>query len=513
MSLFDLPLLEQLIDAKITGAGMDRSRELFEGFNRIEESPLPPGCRGLKGTLRDYQVYGVKWLAYLQKHKLGGCLADDMGLGKTIQTIALLADYYNGSTKKKVKHPSLIVLPRSLLYNWKTELKRFAPDLTVHTYYGAQRDLEEAEKSRIILTTYALVRNDIEALQLRDFAYIVLDEAQAIRNSSSRISRAVMLLKGEHRLALSGTPVENRLSEVYSLFRFLNPALLGTESAFNREFASPIQKNGDETALRILSGRIAPFTLRRLKQQVAAELPEKSEQTLFVEMEGEQLRLYEERRRFYEKVIKEKIAVEGVEKSRFLILQGLLELRQLASVPESKTDGEVASAKWDALLDHLGEVTAEGHRCLIFTNFLGSVEIMERKLEEAGIPWLTMTGATRNRAELVEAFQDSREYKVFLMTLKTGGVGLNLTGADYVYILDPWWNRGAEQQAIDRTHRIGQKNNVFCYRLISRGTIEEKMLELQAKKTELVSALISSDSGAVKALSGEDIDYLLQREV
>ena len=513
VSLFDLPLLEQLIDAKITGAGMDRSRELFEGFNRIEESPLPPGCRGLKGTLRDYQVYGVKWLAYLQKHKLGGCLADDMGLGKTIQTIALLADYYNGSTKKKVKHPSLIVLPRSLLYNWKTELKRFAPDLTVHTYYGAQRDLEEAEKSRIILTTYALVRNDIEALQLRDFAYIVLDEAQAIRNSSSRISRAVMLLKGEHRLALSGTPVENRLSEVYSLFRFLNPALLGTESAFNREFASPIQKNGDETALRILSGRIAPFTLRRLKQQVAAELPEKSEQTLFVEMEGEQLRLYEERRRFYEKVIKEKIAVEGVEKSRFLILQGLLELRQLASVPESKTDGEVASAKWDALLDHLGEVTAEGHRCLIFTNFLGSVEIMERKLEEAGIPWLTMTGATRNRAELVEAFQDSREYKVFLMTLKTGGVGLNLTGADYVYILDPWWNRGAEQQAIDRTHRIGQKNNVFCYRLISRGTIEEKMLELQAKKTELVSALISSDSGAVKALSGEDIDYLLQREV
>ena len=512
VSLFDLPLLEQLIEARISGDALPRSRELFEGFNRIKETPLPPGSADIRGELRDYQAYGVKWMAFLQKQGLGGCLADDMGLGKTIQTIALLTDYYR-ECEQTEKKPSLIVMPRSLLYNWRKELERFAPQLGVHTHYGQQRKLEKAGGKNIILTTYALLRNDIEILQEREFAYLILDEAQAIRNPSSRISRAVLLLKGEHRLALSGTPVENRLNEVYSLFRFLNPAMFGTEAAFNREYSNPIRKNGSETAMKILAGKIKPFILRRMKQQVAKELPQKSEQTLYVEMGEEQLRLYEERRRFYEKVIREKVALEGVEKSQFLILQGLLELRQLASVPEARTEGAVESAKWDALMEHLNEVIGEGHRCLIFSNFLSTIEILGEKLDAHGIPALSMTGATRNRAELVEAFQGSRDYKVFLMTLKTGGVGLNLTGADYVYIMDPWWNRGAEQQAIDRTHRIGQKNNVFCYRLISRGSIEEKMLELQEQKKELFSSLIASDGGSVKKLSPEDISYLLQREL
>lgn len=511
VSLFDLPLMEELIQARIKGEGVVRSRELFEGFNSIDQTALPAG--ELKGTLRDYQVYGVKWLAYLQKHGLGGCLADDMGLGKTIQTIALLAAYYAPSKKQGTAKPSLIVMPRSLLYNWEKELARFAPQLEVCRYYGAQRDLEAAGKQQIILTTYALVRNDIEKLKEESYAYVILDEAQAIKNRESRIARAVVLLQGEHRLGLSGTPIENNLGELYSLFRFLNPAMFGTSARFNREFIAPIHKDSDDAAVRLLSKKISPFILRRLKQQVAQELPERSEQLIYVDMEGEQLKLYEERRRFYERVIKEKVALEGVEKSSFLILQGLLELRQLASVPETKTEGAVESAKWQALLEHLEELISEGHRALIFTNFLGTIEILQEKLARRGIEHLTMTGSTRNRSSLVEEFQSSNRIKVFLMTLKTGGVGLNLTGADYVYILDPWWNRSAEQQAIDRTHRIGQTRNVFCYRLISRGSIEEKMLELQERKKALFSSIISTDSQTMKKLSREDISYLLQREL
>ncbi|MBF9015966.1 MULTISPECIES: DEAD/DEAH box helicase [unclassified Oceanispirochaeta] len=510
VSIFDLPLMEQLIDSRIEGEGMIRSRKLFEGFNSIEESPLSPFK--LKGKLRDYQVYGVKWMHYLQNFGLGGCLADDMGLGKTIQALALLSLYYKGDGKKK---PSLVVMPRSLLHNWEKEKERFAPHLRSCCYYGSQRDVDQISKHQIVFTTYALVRNDIEVLQNISFSYLILDESQAIKNMNSRIARGVMLLDGEHRLALSGTPVENNLGELYSLFRFLNPSMFGSAAQFKRDYITPIQKNSDPTALRLLRGKISPFLLRRLKQQVAKELPERSEQILYVDMESEQAALYEERRRFYEGVIHEKVKVEGVEKSQFLILQGLLELRQLASVPEAKTEGQVVSAKWNALLQHMEEVISEGHRALVFTNFLSSVEIMQERLTEAGIAHLTMTGSTRNRAELVEEFQSSTENKVFIMTLKTGGVGLNLTGADYVYILDPWWNRSAEQQAIDRTHRIGQTRNVFCYRMISVGTIEEKIMELQERKKELFSSVLGSDSGSdsgsVKKLSPEDINYLLQR--
>jgi SNF2 family DNA or RNA helicase len=512
VSLFDLPLLEELIDARLEGAGKQRLREVFEGFASIEERELPADLP-LEGTLRPYQETGLKWMTYLQEKGLGGCLADDMGLGKTIQAIALLALYHG---HREDAPPSLIVVPRSLLYNWKREIERFAPQLKCRSWYGADRRASDLEGADIILPTYALVRNDIDTLREREFSYIVLDEAQAIKNHNSRISKAAVLLNGRHRLALSGTPVENNLAELYSLFRFLNPAMFGSYSRFSREFIAPVRRGDDEFSMRLLGAKTAPFLLRRLKRNVASELPERTEQLLFVDMETDQARLYEERRQFYEKVIREKLKVDGVEKSQFFILQGLLELRQLAAVPEAKTAGELRSGKWEALLEHMEEVIAEGHRCLVFTNFLDSVEIVCRELEERRIPCLSMTGASRGREALVDDFQRDDRYKAFVMTMKTGGVGLNLTGADYVYILDPWWNRSAEQQAIDRTHRIGQTKNVFCYRLISRGTIEEKILDLQEKKQALFAGILGggiSDGASLSRLDAEDIEMLLEGEV
>lgn len=506
ISFFDMPLVDSLINAKIDN---EENKPLpwetfFSGFNSIQNQELP--SLPVTEKLRDYQKYGLKWLYYLSKNKIGSCLADDMGLGKTIQTISLLATFYF----EKMEGNTLIVVPKSLIDNWISELSRFAPELSVYAYYGTERNIEEAKKNKIILTTYAIARNDIEILQKEKFAFAILDEVQQIKNVQSQSSKAVMLLNAEHRVALSGTPMENNLSELYSIFRFLNPAMFGTEGDFNRRYAIPIQKDGDEDAAKELSAKIRPFILRRLKQEVAKELPEKTEQVLYVDMSQSQAALYEKQRIFYQNLISGEIKKNGFEKSQFCILQGLTELRQIATVPESKTDGEVEGAKWAELTEKITEIASSGHRSLVFSNFLASLDAMGEKLDAAGIPYLVMTGATSNRAELVKKFQADDTYKVFLMTLKTGGVGLNLTGADYVFILDPWWNRSAEQQAIDRTHRIGQTKAVFCYRLIARGTIEEKIMELQQKKTDLFSAIISSDGQQIKKLSEEDINYLLR---
>ncbi len=508
LSFFDLPLIESLIDSKIEGDEIVHCREIYEGFNTINERSLM--VSPLTNTLRSYQKYGAKWLSYLAEHKLGGCLADDMGLGKTIQTISLLSSAYQTASESLL--PSLVVMPKSLIANWQEELKRFAPELDVYVYYGTERNLSIAINHSIILTTYALVRNDIEDLQKIQFEYLILDEVQAIKNTGSQSSKSAVLLNGKHRFALSGTPMENNVGELYSLFRFLNPSMFGSEAEFSREFLTPIQKNGDMQAAEDLSRKIRPFILRRLKQDVAKELPQRTEQVCFVDMSEEQAMLYERQRKFYQEVISSEIAQNGFEKSSFSILQALLELRQIATVPETKTEGEVVSAKWDILLENILEITQSGHRCLVFSNFLASLDAVSSRLEKEGIEHLVMTGATVNRAELVRKFQADGKYKAFLMTLKTGGVGLNLTGADYVYLIDPWWNRSAEQQAIDRTHRIGQDKSVFCYRLIARGTIEEKILELQQKKADLCASVIASDTQMMKKLTQDDISYLLKED-
>lgn len=504
LSFFDLPLVDALINAKIENAETSSWKKFFTGFNSIQNQPVTD--LPVVKKLRDYQKYGLQWLSYLTKNNLGACLADDMGLGKTIQTISLLASSY----AEGLKGTSIVIVPKSLIDNWISELQKFAPDLDTYAYYGTERDIEEAKKHTIILTTYAVARNDIEILQKQDFEFAVLDEVQQIKNTQSQASKAVMLLNAKHKVALSGTPMENNLGELYSIFRFLNPSMFGTEGEFNRRYGSPIQKDGDEDAAKELSAKIRPFILRRLKQEVAKELPERTEQVLYVDMNAEQAALYERQRIFYQNMIQGEIAKNGFEKSQFCILQGLTELRQIATVPESKTDGEITGAKWETLTETIQELSSSGHRCLVFSNFLASIDAMSERLTNSGIPPLVMTGATSNRAELVKKFQQDETYKVFLMTLKTGGVGLNLTGADYVFILDPWWNRSAEQQAIDRTHRIGQTRAVFCYRLIARNTIEEKIMELQQKKSDLFSAIISSDGQQIKKLSEEDINYLLK---
>lgn len=502
ISFFDLPLVEELIDDKLATSFLPDSREFFLGFNTINSTR--PRLPQLKGALRSYQKYGYKWLHYLHKYGLGGCLADDMGLGKTLQAIALLA-----SVAGESKKPSLIVMPKTLLFNWAREISVFYPDLSVYTWYGNNRDIIAASACQVILTTYGMVRSNIELFKEQAFYYVILDESQNIKNSRAQISRAVMLLDSEHRLALSGTPIENNLGELYSLFRFLNPAMFRNEEEFSRRYGRPITQENDESAIHELRKKVYPFILRRLKKDVLPDLPDKVEQLLYVEMSSEQQKLYEERRLFYQTAIREQISSHGIDKTQFFIFQALLELRQIASCPESRSDGAIVSPKRELLTELLHEAVTNGHKSLIFGNFLSVIESTCHDLEESGIPYLSMTGSTRDRQSLVDRFQNDNNLKAFVMTLKTGGIGLNLTAADTIFILDPWWNISAENQAIDRSHRLGQNRTVFCYKLLCRNTIEEKMVELQEKKKELLDSIIASDSSSVKKLSADDIDFML----
>ena len=505
VSFFDIPALTRGGELEADGEGWQRAEQFFREFNTIPEKTgdyeLP------EGTLRPYQVYGIKWLEYLRDHKLGGCLADEMGLGKTVQVITLLRKSY----AQGMKGASLVLVPRSLIYNWQAELSRFAPDMPVHIHYGSERDTKMLRKIKnaVILSSYATIRNDIEALKEIRFAYVILDESQNIKNLETQTASAVLSLTAEHRIAMSGTPIENSLADLYSLFRFLNPAFFGGHTEFMRQYLKPIQDQQDENALQDLKARVYPFMLRRVKRDVLADLPPKTEHTALIELDPAHLALYNRRRDELKQRVSTSVMRDGVQKSSFLILQALGELRRLAGVPEADGEYEGISAKREYLKDMVSSISDEGHKCLIFTNFLASVDLVSEDLSEAGIGNLVMTGATRDRQNRVRQFQTDPEIRSFVMTLKTGGVGLNLTAADYVFIFDPWWNRAAESQAIDRTHRIGQKNPVFCYRMIARGTIEERILELQQRKADLVSSLLTSDSSAVKSLTEDDIEYLL----
>ena len=502
ISFFDLPLIDDLIDEKISGEGFLKSKQIFEGFNTLQQQKVK--LPAVNATLRPYQVQGFQWLQYLHKTKLGGCLADDMGLGKTLQTICLLASLY-----PKEKKPTLIVMPKSLLFNWQKELEKFAPKLSFYTYYGNQKNLEEACEKNIILTTYSTLRIDIEKLKEKDFFYIVLDESQNIKNMMAQTSKAVMLMKSGYRLALSGTPIENSLSELYSLFRFLNPSMFGSIENFNQYYLTPIQKNNDKDVTAELRKKIYPFILRRLKKDVLKELPDKIEQILYVEMSEPQKKLYEQRRMFYKEAIEQQVAIKGIQSAQFFVFQALNELRQIASTPEGFSDGKISSSKIELMMEQLMDALANNHKVLIFVNFLNALDLIGDKLAEQGIDFITMSGSTKNRQQLVERFQNDAACKVFLLTLKTGGTGLNLTAADMVFIFDPWWNKAAENQAIDRTHRMGQDKTVLSYKLITQGSIEEKILQLQDKKAEIFNSIISADSASLKSISEDDIQFML----
>jgi SNF2 family DNA or RNA helicase len=443
-------------------------------------------------------------MRYLHDNHLGGCLADDMGLGKTLQTITMLASLYPGEKKQ-----SLIIMPKSLLFNWAQELQKFAPQISFYTYYGGNRDWDKADNADVILTTYSVLRNDIEELREKDFHMVVLDESQNIKNLNSRTARAALLLRSDCRFALSGTPIENNIGELYALFRFLNPSMFGSPDEFSRMYAMPIQRDNSKEIASELRKKIFPFILRRLKREVAKELPERIEQTLYVEMSPEQQTYYEQRRNFYYQTIREEILTEGLQKSQFHILQALSDLRQIASCPEVKTEGTIISPKREVLMEHILDAVANGHKILIFSNYVGAVNTIEEELNKAGIGHVVMTGSSTNRQQIVEKFQQDESIRAFVMTLKTGGLGLNLTAADMIFLYDPWWNIAAENQAIDRSHRIGQKNTVLSYKLIARGSIEEKILKLQDRKRELFDAIISTDGTSLKALTEEDIEYIL----
>ncbi|MDR2134504.1 MAG: DEAD/DEAH box helicase [Treponema sp.] len=508
LSYFDIPLLLQEDLIQVEGQVWEDARPFFSNYNTIagREGSWPLA----EGELRPYQEYGVRWLDYLGEHRMGACLADEMGLGKTIQVIALL----RALKKKGGSGPCLILCPKSLVYNWAAELDRFAPELPRLVYYGLDRNAADIAAHdtgfRIILSTYATLRRDVEDFQGIEFFYVILDESQNIKNLGSQTAAAALSLRAERRLALSGTPVENNLGELYSLFRFLNPGFFGSEKNFVRRYQRPIQEDGDEEALRDLKLRIYPFMLRRLKREVLRELPDKTEETAFIALEEPHLAIYHRRRQEYKELIDSIIAKGEMAKSSIIIFKALTELRRLASVPEAEGEYGGPSAKRLYLMDRIAEIAGNGHKCLVFTNFLAGVDLVSQDLANTGIPNLTMTGATVDRQSLVRRFQTDSGIKAFVMTLKTGGIGLNLTAADYIFILDPWWNSAAESQAIDRSHRMGQANPVFCFRLIARDTIEERIVELQKRKTDLAMALLSDEAGSIKSLSPEDVSYLVR---
>ncbi len=478
----------------------DRMRS-FDGIKPTKEPKL------FKGDLRGYQREGLGWLRFLQEFHFGGCLADDMGLGKTVQLLALLQDRVKQKDRESL--PSLIVVPKSLMFNWEQEAERFTPKLRVLEYSGLERAQlrDEFHKVDIILTTYGTLRRDIVQLKDTQFDYVVLDEAQTIKNAASQVARASRLLRAKHRIAMSGTPIENHLGDLWSIFEFLNPAMLGRSSLF-KLYATGSQ---DAHARETLGRGLRPFILRRTKQQVANDLPEKVEQTIYCDMGKEQRRLYDEMRDHYRNSLLGMVRDQGLAKSQMHVLEALLRLRQAACHPGLLAAGkaEDSSAKLDVLSTQLEEIIQEGHKALVFSQFTSLLAIVRKHLDEKSINYEYLDGQTRDRKSHVERFQEDSDCPVFLISLKAGGLGLNLTAAEYVFLLDPWWNPAVEAQAIDRAHRVGQTNRVFAYRLICRDTVEEKIAELQQKKRDLADAILQENNSLVKGMTVEDLDMLL----
>ncbi|HVQ38305.1 MAG TPA: DEAD/DEAH box helicase, partial [Pyrinomonadaceae bacterium] len=407
--------------------------------------------------------------------------------------------------------PSLVVVPRSLVFNWQQEAARFTPGLRVltHTGMGRKKGTEHFQGYDLIITTYGTLRRDALQFQDAEFDFVILDEAQAIKNARTEAAKAARLLKANHRLALSGTPIENHLGELWSLFEFLNPGMLGAASVFQLSTSGP--RVPDEETRGLLSRALRPFLLRRTKQQVAKELPEKLEQTIYCEMEAAQRKQYDELRDFYRASLREQVERLGIKRAKIQILEALLRLRQTACHPSLVTgeSDEGPSAKLDVLMPQLSEVIEEGHKALVFSQFTSFLAIVRRRLDREGIDYEYLDGKTRRRDLAVERFQNDPKCKLFLISLKAGGQGLNLTAAEYVFLLDPWWNPAVEAQAIDRAHRIGQAQRVFAYRLITRDTVEEKVLALQATKRELADAIINADNSLIKNITGDDLMLLL----
>ncbi|MBC8987263.1 DEAD/DEAH box helicase [Pedobacter sp. N36a] len=502
-------LINELAEDGIANVTLSRKLQRLNDFENIADTKMPVH---FKGDLRSYQKAGYNWFSFLREYNFGGCLADDMGLGKTIQTLAMLQKIKEEDEEQSTKSTSLIIMPTSLIYNWLNEAKKFTPKLKIHAHTGSSRnkDISQFAKYDIIITTYGITRVDIDLLKDYYFNYIILDESQNIKNPSSKSFKAVKTLKSRHKLILSGTPVENSVSDLWTQLTFLNPGLLGTQTFFNDEYVQAIEKRKDEEKARKLQAIIKPFVLRRTKEQVASELPAKTEQVIYCDMSEDQAAYYEETKSAYRNDLLSSMDDGTYAKKQVQLLQGLTALRQLANHPvmidESYTSD---SGKFENVIHTLDNVLKGGHKVLIFSQFVKHLNIFRQYFEQEEIPFSYLDGATKNRGEIVSEFQENTELKVFLISIKAGGVGLNLTQADYVFILDPWWNPAVEQQAIDRTHRIGQEKKVFIYKFIAKDTVEEKILALQNRKKRLASSLITTEESFFKSLSKDDIREIL----
>ena len=510
--------LEELAKALPSDGKLEAPRAL-RGFTRrlreAAERARDTVPEGLNATLRDYQREGLRWLNALDAAGVGGVLADDMGLGKTLQLLAHLLTLKQAG---RLKHPALIVLPTSLIPNWQGETARFVPDLTVLTLHGPQRSehFGEIDQHDIVLTSYALLPRDLDVLTQHRFELVVLDEAQQVKNPRTQARRALLKLKAGRMVCLTGTPLENHLGELWSQLDLAVPGLLGDERAFRRHYRGPIEKQNDEACQQRLNQRIAPFILRRTKAEVASELPAKTEITRRVVLEGKQRELYESLRLSLAEELREVIAQRGIEHSGIIVLDALLKLRQACCDPHlvklEAARGVRESAKLELLLEMLPALVAEGRKVLLFSQFTEMLKLIGRELDRKRIRYVTLTGETRDRATPVRRFQDG-EVPLFLLSLKAGGVGLNLTAADTVIHYDPWWNPAAEAQAADRAHRIGQDKPVFVYKLITAGTVEERIEVMKERKAELAAAVLEGGGSRDRLkFDQDDLDALLAAE-
>jgi len=503
VTLADAVLLEEIEDLEIKGSKkifeIAKKLKNFEGIKQVS----PP--KNLKAELRDYQKEGLNWLNFLWKYSLNGILADDMGLGKTIQTLAHLLRL---KEEKKLK-TSLIVVPTSLLANWKNEIEEFTPDLSKILLYGNNRKhiFDELDKYDIVITTYAVLTRDIKKLKEFEFDYIILDEAQKIKNPNAKISLSVKLLKSKYKLALSGTPIENHLGEIWSIFSFLMPGFLGGYKFFKEYFQNPIEKEKDFAKQHLLHRKLKPFILRRTKENVVKELPPKTEIIKYTQFGEKQAKLYETIRVTMEQKVKEAISKKGLNSAHLTILDALLKLRQVCCDPRLlKLEKSInQSAKLDLFLEIVDELLLENRKILVFSQFTSMLKIIEEELQKRGIEHVKLTGATKNREKVINEFK-KENIQIFLISLKAGGIGLNLTEADTIIHYDPWWNPAVENQATDRAYRIGQDKPVFVYKLIVENTIEQKIIELQNKKANMQKIIY--DEGNTAFDKNELLEFL-----
>lgn len=502
-------LIDDLSENSLANVTLHRKLQRLSDFEDISETRMPDH---FKGELRSYQKAGYNWFGFLREYNFGGCLADDMGLGKTIQTLAMLQKLKEEDLAKQTKSTSLIIMPTSLIYNWMSEAKKFTPKLKIlaHTGTFRNKEIDGFIEYDVIITTYGITRVDAGILSHFYFNYIILDESQNIKNPASKSFKAVRALKSRHRLILSGTPVENSVGDLWTQLTFLNPGLLGTQSFFNEEYVQAIEKKKDEEKARKLQALIKPFVLRRTKEQVAAELPPKTEQIFYCDMSEDQASFYEKTKSAYRNDLMTSMEDGSFNKKQIQMLQGLTALRQLANHPQMVDESYMSdSGKFENVLEALDNVLKGGHKVLIFSQFVKHLAIFRKHFDAENIDYAYLDGATKNRGEIVTRFQEDDALKLFLISLKAGGVGLNLTQADYVFILDPWWNPAVEQQAVDRSHRIGQDKKVFIYKFIAKDTVEEKILALQNRKKKLAKTLITTEESFIKSLSKADIQEIL----